>query len=95
METEMMDLPICTTSELMGFLDSPNDTHTAMEAGNIVIQMESMLNMENESIYPTSELRELLDSPMDIYAAMETEDIASHIESMLALENGHMFQSQA
>ena len=47
METEMVDLPTCPTSELMGFLDSPNDTYTAMEAENIVIHMESMLAMEN------------------------------------------------
>ena len=90
MEMEIMDLPTCTTSEVMGFLDSPNDTHTAMEAENIVIQMERLLNTEASGIYPTSALRELMDSPMDIHAAMETameiEDTKNHIESMLALE---------
>ena len=95
MEMEIMDLPTCATSEVMGFLDSPNDTHTAMEAENIVVRMERMINIEAKGIYPTSEIMELLDSPMDIYDAIETEDIANHIESMLALENGHTFQSQA
>ena len=94
MEMELMDLPTYTTSELMGFLDSPNDTYTAMEAENIVIQMERMLTMESEGTYPTLEPRGLLDSPMDIYAAMEAENIAIHMESMLAMENGQTFQSR-
>ena len=94
-EMEIMDLPTYTTSEVMGILDSPNDTYTAMEAETIVARMERMINIEAKGIYPTSELMDLLDSPMDIYTAMETEDITNHIGSMLDLENGHTFQSQA
>ena len=94
METEMVDLPTYPASELMGFMDSPNDTYTAMEAENIVIQMERMLTMESERTHPTSELMGLLDYTNDIYTAMEAEDTVIHIESMLAMESGHTFQSR-
>jgi hypothetical protein len=89
-EMELMDLPTDTTSELMGSLDSPNGTYTAMGAENIVMRMERIVNLEAEGIYPTLELLELLDLPKDMYdtmeSAMDSEDIENHIGDMLNLE---------
>ena len=48
MDPEILNLPIYPTSMLMRFLDSPNETRTAAETENIVIQMERMLTMESE-----------------------------------------------
>ena len=47
MESEIRDLPIYSNSELMGFLDFPNETRTTNESENIVLQMERMLTMES------------------------------------------------
>ena len=48
MESEIRDLPIYSNSELLRFLDSPNETRTMAESANIVIQMERLLAMEDD-----------------------------------------------
>ena len=48
MESEIRDLPMYSNSELLRFLDSPNETRTMAESANIVIQMERLLAMEDD-----------------------------------------------
>ena len=45
---EFRDLPIYSDSELMRLMDFPNEGRTMIESVNIVMQLESLLNMESE-----------------------------------------------
>ena len=46
-ESTIRKLPIYSNSELMRFLDFPNETRTMADSENIVMEMESLLTMES------------------------------------------------
>ena len=47
-QMELRDLPNYSNSDLMRLMDFPNEGRTMIESVNIVMQLESLLNMESE-----------------------------------------------